>query len=184
MTKKASRRKKSGRTKPVLLGGIIGGLSAYAGMRFGVDQGYMVPILAAIAGALLAARFVSYSRESANPEQGEIAKNDGVADLSPSGSRVGASVPAPDPAVESEPESVRRVSLFVEPAPGEPDWPIETHEVQLKLDLAREYLDADETDLAANLLEEVIEIEVFTARKLAAEILRESDDSQSGPLNA
>lgn len=58
-----------------------------------------------------------------------------------------------------------------------PEWPVETHEIQLKLDLAREYLDVGESDLAVQLLQEVFELEIATAEKLNSELLRETRDN-------
>jgi FimV-like protein len=52
--------------------------------------------------------------------------------------------------------------------------------VQLKLDLAREYLEVGEADLAVQLVQEVFELEVATARELNSELLRETRDLSPG----
>ena len=55
-----------------------------------------------------------------------------------------------------------------------PEWPVETHEVQVKLDLARSYVEMDDPELALQYLQEVLELEAAIGRKLSSEVLQET----------
>lgn len=178
MTRKTSRRNAPTRTRAMLVGAAVAGLAAYAGIRFGAAVGAALPAIAAMVGAILTRGLVPAGQKSGKPLVAE-AGTDGVSLAAPPQAEVGDSVPP----ISTDQQPTQRINLFAEPGPGEPDWPVETHEVRLKLDLAQEYLEADQADLAADLLHEVFDLEIAAARKLAVEILRESDDLTNGLFN-
>jgi len=53
-------------------------------------------------------------------------------------------------------------------------WPVETSELQIKLDLASSYVELGDTELAVQYLQEILEMELAISRKLGAEALKES----------
>jgi hypothetical protein len=117
------------------------------------------------------------SSEGASPDQDEATR-----ELDEGGDYSAGDAAAQASTADAPADPPGRISLFAEPGPGEPDWPVETEEVRLKLDLAKEYLDAEHPALASDMLQEVLELEVQAARKLAVEILREADDHKSSAV--
>jgi hypothetical protein len=167
------------RVPAMLLGAAIGAVAAFLGLRFGADLGYIVLPIAAVLGALLARGLAgAVSSEGASSNQDET-----TSELDESGDHSAGDAAAQETTADAAGDDPPgRVSLFAEPGPGEPDWPVETKEVRLKLDLAQEYLDAEHPELASDMLQEVLELEVQAARKLAVEILRETDDQQTSAI--
>lgn len=161
-------------SRTVFLGVGIAVVAAFIGLRFGQDLGYIVLLIAGAIGAVLARSLSGATSSRPAASEGQDPQTDGSgADGRPrdndgAGGNGAAEDLAPDPPA--------RVSLFAEPGPGEPDWPVETQEVRLKLDLAKEYLGVDEPELATHLLNEVLELEIAAARKLAVEILQDTSE--------
>jgi FimV-like protein len=152
----------------MLLGAGIAAVAAFLGLRFGEDLGFIVVVLAAVLGALVARGLAgTASSRVASPDQDEAPR-----ELDEGGDYSAGDAAAQESTADAAKDSPSRISLFAEPGPGEPDWPVETDEVRLKLDLAKEYLDAEHPELASDMLQEVLELEVQAARKVAVEILR------------
>lgn len=145
----------------MLLAGGFGAVVALAGMRLGDAYGNLVPLAAGLIGAGLAGGLAW----SANRRIARARRSNSTEDDDTLGDRKMVLDASKQIAGSGLPQS-----------PKEPEWPVETHEVQLKLDLAREYLAVDEADLATQLLQEVFELEVLVARKMTTELLRETRD--------
>jgi hypothetical protein len=173
---RARRSRISGRT--VFVGTGIGVVAGFLGMRFGPELGYPVLLVAGAIGAFMARNLsgvIAPQVAEDQPDSQSERKAEG------GGSETDSEVATQEAPVDAATNQPTRVSLFTEPGRGEPDWPVETEEVRLKLDLAKEYLDAEHPELANDMLQEVFDLEVHAARKLAVEILRESEEHSVAP---
>lgn len=158
----------------MLFGGAIGGFATWGGAWFGGDYGNLLVLAAAVAGAA-AGRvfFFSILKGKINAaSQMEPSRRvaGAVADEIVSAQKSDVSVPLNLPAakVSDNPEqSHSGLSL-------QQEWPIETYEVQVKLDLAKSYLEMEAAELAVQFLQEVLEMEIAIGRKLGSEVLRET----------
>jgi FimV-like protein len=168
----------------MVFGAAIGGFAALGAMRLGETFGSFLPIAAAAFGALAGRVFFSTltrktggaARSSVSHESGDGASDEGdtsqPSDASgPSGSTVAEVSTLSD--IPDRPSP---------PQPPEPEWPVETHEVQVKLDLARSYVELGDPELAVQYLQEVLELETAIGRKLSSEVLRET--REQAPENA
>lgn len=142
--------------RAVLLGAGCSALAAYAGVRYGASLGVTLPAAAALAGGLVLALFAGCGGRKATPLPATGDATAGSAE----------SVAPSEPVVE--------VHAGVAPAPVVAQGPAETHEVQVKLDLARSYLEMDEAELAIPLLQEVLETELAVAARLGSDAVRET----------
>lgn len=142
--------------RAMLLGAGCSALAAYAGVRYGASLGVMVPAAAAVAGGLVLALFAGCGGRKATPLPAAGDAKAGSAE----------SVAPSEPVVEVQPG--------VAPAPVVAQGPAETHEIQVKLDLARSYLEMDEAELAIPLLQEILETELAVAARLGSDAVRET----------
>ncbi len=146
--------------RAVTLGAACCALAAAAGVYLGEAFGVLVPLVAAVlGGSVLGLSLGTTVRgaESAPAESGPEAAR--AADPSAAGAAECPQASATGPA---------------DPAPLVAQGPAETHEVQLKLDLARSYLEMDEAGLAIPLLQEILETELAVAARLESDALRET----------
>jgi FimV-like protein len=163
----------------MMLGAAIAVVAAFLGLRFGEDLGLIVVLISAVIGALLANGLTgATSSQVASPD-----RNEATRDLDESGDHSAGDVATQDSIANAACDSTNRVSLFAEPGPGEPDWPVETDEVRLKLDLASEFLATGAPDLARDLLQEVLEFEVALAGDIAKQLLFEARNEDTTPSN-
>ena len=151
----------------VLIGGAIGAISSLAGMQVGDAYGYgnLLPLAAGAIGAGLVGVFLPYLESKTTGARRSMSEDDPDGPSLPS---------TTSPQIASPP-----LRPLEEPT-EEPEWPIETHKVQLKLDLAKEYLAVREVDLAGQMLQEVLELEVLAAGKISTELLVETRDALPG----
>jgi FimV-like protein len=130
-------------------------------MYLGGSFGMLVPLAAAVAGGAVLGLFAGCASGSSRPEP--AAASDAGTAMTVGQSPAEAGEAANAPAEEK-----------VESAPAIPQGPAETHEVQLKLDLARSYLEMDEAGLAIPLLQEILETELAVAARLGSDAVRET----------
>jgi FimV-like protein len=148
-------------SRAVALGAACCALAAAAGVYLGDALGLLVPVAAAIAGGAMLALLGSKQAlgPASGPATADAAEPASMAEQSPVGAGEAAN---------------RSAAERTEPAPGIPQGPAETHEVQLKLDLARSYLEMDEAGLAIPLLQEILETELAVAARLGSDAVRET----------
>ena len=147
--------------RAVALGAVCSALAAVAGMYLGGSFGMLVPLAAAVAGGAVLGLFAG--RASGGSRSEPAAASDAEAGMSADQSESEAGATANGSAEEP-----------VESAPAIPQGPAETHEVQLKLDLARSYLEMEEVGLAIPLLQEILETELAVAARLGSDAVRET----------
>jgi hypothetical protein len=164
----------------MLIGGGIGALAAYAGMQLGDTYGGLLPFGAGVIGAVVGAGVSSvFGGRTKAPSQppASLEEKSGSVDQDAESLRAATAPGADAPPAANTSHLKQGGDSPLTPKSDEPEWPVETHEIQLKLDLAREYLDVGESDLAVQLLQEVFELEIATAEKLNSELLRETRDN-------
>ncbi|MGB5612191.1 MAG: FimV/HubP family polar landmark protein [Sedimenticolaceae bacterium] len=160
----------------VVFGAAVGGFAALGALRFGEAFGSFLPIAAAAIGAVAGRVFYSSFKGKnyrANRPKSARPNVDGVADDVDSSGKSDASVP-PGSEVAAMSDSKEKSDVATVPPPVEPEWPVETYEVQVKLDLARSYVELGDTELALQYLQEVLETELAIGRKLGSEVLQEN----------
>ena len=160
----------------IVFGAAIGGFAALGAMRFGEAFGSLLPIAAAAFGALAGRVFFSTLKrktDDASRSNESRAGVDGPSDESDSAEQSEASVSSTS-AVSENLQSQEQPDSSPVPPPAEPEWPVETYEVQVKLDLARSYVEMGDAELAVQYLQEVLEMELAVGRKLGSEVLQET----------
>ena len=160
----------------IVFGAAIGGFAALGAMRFGESFGSFLPIAAAAYGAL-AGRvfFATLERKTDDAVRSNFsgASADGASDESDTSQPSDTSMPSGSADSENL-QSPEQPDSSPVPPPAEPEWPVETYEVQVKLDLARSYVEMGDPELAAQYLQEVLEMELAIGRKLGSEVLQET----------
>ena len=142
----------------IVFGAAIGGFAALGAMRFAEAFGNLLPIAAAAFGALAGRVFfstLSWKMNEGDESSVSATDVDGAADEMDSAEQSGAL----GSQAAAMPDAEEKADAAPIPPPAEPEWPVETHDVQVKLDLARSYVEMDDPELALQYLQEVLELE-------------------------
>ena len=160
----------------IVFGAVVGGFAALVAIRFGEAFGSFLPVAAAAVGALAGRVFFSTLKgktDGADWRNVSSANVDAIAVENAFSQPPDASVPlGSEFAANSEAEKGPGAAPVA--PPPEPEWPVETYEVQVKLDLARSYVELGDPELAVQYLQEVLEMELAIGKKLSSEVLQET----------